>query len=81
MLKYILRVYLLDFLTFEIFLHVCYPNAIPKLKENFHILENFSAYEFHIMCVMNLIFLWYKFLTIWRIARGWALLDGNFISL
>ncbi|CAD8107907.1 unnamed protein product [Paramecium sonneborni] len=75
-LKYILRVYLLDFLTFEVFLHVCYPNAIPKLAQNFHILQNFSAYEFHIMCVMNLIFLWYKFLTIWRIARGWALLDG-----
>lgn len=30
------------------------------------------------MCVMNLIFLWYKFLCIWRIARGWALLDGNY---
>ncbi|CAD8107450.1 unnamed protein product [Paramecium sonneborni] len=75
-LKYILRVYFLDFLTFEIFLHVCYPNAIPKMNENLHILQTFSAYEFHIMCVMNLIFLWYKFLTIWRIARGWALLDG-----
>ncbi|CAK83650.1 unnamed protein product (macronuclear) [Paramecium tetraurelia] len=75
-LKYILRVYFLDYLTFELFLHVCYPNAIPKIAGNFKILKTFSVFELHVMGFTNLIFLWYKFLTIWRIARGWALLDG-----
>ncbi|CAD8082638.1 unnamed protein product [Paramecium sonneborni] len=75
-LKYILRVYLIDLLTFEIFLHICYPNALPKIADNQKILKTFSVFEFHIMGFTNLIFLWYKFLTIWRIARGWALLDG-----
>ncbi|CAD8176270.1 unnamed protein product [Paramecium pentaurelia] len=73
---YVLRVYLLNLLTFEIFLHICYPNAISNIKENNHIWQNLSFYDFHVMSFVNLIFIWYKFMIIWRISRAWALIDG-----
>lgn len=28
------------------------------------------------MCFLNLVFLWLKFLCIWRVPRTWALFDG-----
>ncbi|CAK83649.1 unnamed protein product (macronuclear) [Paramecium tetraurelia] len=73
---YVLRVYVLNLLTFEIFLHICYPNAISNIKENAHIWQSLSFYDFHVMSFVNLIFIWYKFMIIWRISRAWALIDG-----
>ena len=70
----------MNLLTFEIFLHLCYSHAIPNLRENIHIWKNFSFLDFHVMSFANLIFLWYKFMVIWRISTAWALLDGNSIN-
>ena len=75
-LKYVLRVYLVDFVTFQVFIHICYPNAINKVAENIHIWREFSPLDLHIMSCFNMVFLWYKFMTIWRMTRAWALLDG-----
>lgn len=72
---------MIDLLTFELLIHLCYPNAIPKVAENISILRNFTLFEMHVMGCTNLVFIWYKFLIIWRIARSWALLDGTNIFL
>lgn len=74
-LKYFIRT-LFDFLCFQVFL-VLYPvNSIATNPANEHIWRSFNLYQILLLGFSELIFLWFKFLTIWRISRCFAFLDG-----
>ncbi|CAD8128949.1 unnamed protein product [Paramecium sonneborni] len=72
---YVLHVYVLNSLTFVIFIHICYPNAISNIEENNNIWQTLPFLDFHVMSFVNSIFIWYKFMIIWCISRAWALID------
>ena len=73
--KYVLRTFC-NYIYFEIFLHLFYVCATSTHPDNTHIWENFSLRHIGMMSFIELVFLWFKFLLIWRIPRSWALLDG-----
>lgn len=72
---YVLRVVFI-FVTFEIFTHLYYCYAVFVVNENFHLIYEFSLRQLAVHSLFALVYIWYKFLTIWRIMRAWALLDG-----
>jgi len=74
-LKYVLRT-ALNFIGFELFLHLFYVCAISTHSGNIHIWQKFSLHHLGVLSFLELTFLWFKFLMIWRIARAWAFLDG-----
>lgn len=73
--KYVLRTFF-DYICFEIFLHCFYVCALSTNAANTHIWQKFALKHLGLMSFLELIFLWFKFLLIWRIPRAWALLDG-----
>lgn len=73
--KYVLRTFF-NYICFQIFLHIFYVCAISTNPANTHLWQKFSLKELGIMSFLELLFLWFKFLLIWRIPRSWALLDG-----
>jgi hypothetical protein len=60
----------------ELFNHITFASALGKVSGNLPRWIHFSPVHCYFMGVSNLIFIWLKFLTIWRIARSIALLDG-----
>lgn len=58
------------------FTHLYYCYATFTVGENFHLIYTFSLYQLAVSSLFVLTFIWYKFLTIWRIGRAWALVDG-----
>jgi hypothetical protein len=46
---------------------------MPENKEKW---LYFTASECLLMGMLNLIFIWLKFLTLWRLSRAAALIDG-----
>lgn len=73
--KYVLRTFM-NFIFFQIFLHLFYVCAVSTNPANKHLWWNFSLRHLGLMSFLELIFLWFKFLLIWRIPRSWAMLDG-----
>lgn len=73
--KYVLRTFL-NYAAFQIFLHLYYVCALSTNPANTHLWQKFSLKDLGIMSFLELLFLWWKFLLIWRIPRSWALLDG-----
>ncbi len=58
-------------------MHVFYANAIATAKENLHIWrDHFETRHLFVLGVLELFFLWFKFMIFWRFARLWALMDG-----
>lgn len=61
----------------EIYTHSNFASALSKINANRNYWINFTGSECLFMGFLNLIFIWLKFLTIWRLARAAALIDGN----
>ena len=72
---YILRTCFI-LITFEIFTHLSHSYAILTNPLNSYIVEKADLMLLGSMSLFALIFVWYKFLSIWRVFRSWALLDG-----
>jgi D-alanyl-lipoteichoic acid acyltransferase DltB (MBOAT superfamily) len=53
--------------SFELFQHYC-----PVISLN----SEQSFVQAEVMALFHLVFIWYKFLIIWRVARVWAALCG-----
>jgi len=76
LIKYALRLVGV-FVCFEVFLHTMYAQCISTNPKNAHIWkEKFETRHLLLIGMLELFFLWFKFLVIWRFARLWALLDG-----
>ncbi|KRX04362.1 hypothetical protein PPERSA_05623 [Pseudocohnilembus persalinus] len=72
---YVLRTALI-FLSFEIFIHISKSFAFLTNEKNKYLTSQISVPTLCIMSLAALMFIWYKFLSIWRFFRCWALLDG-----
>jgi D-alanyl-lipoteichoic acid acyltransferase DltB (MBOAT superfamily) len=68
--------WLLSFILLEILLHVSYANAISAYKPSM-VLQQVDSFALGIsLSVAVLVFMWLKFLLIWRFFRFWSLLNG-----
>ena len=66
----------LIFLLMEIFLHTMYPNAITASQSE-SILSQIQPFSLAFgISLFTLLFMWMKFLLIWRISRFWSLSCG-----
>ena len=71
--------FLIIYFSFEFFNHYIFVNALFTNKYNKSIVygtKNFTPYEIFIFIVMNVTFIYFKFLIIWRFARIWSWFDG-----
>jgi len=73
--KYGIR-WVVDFILFEIWSHLFYVNAIATNSDNENVWKHLSVGWIIWLGLSALIFIWFKFLLIWRFARLWGLLDG-----
>ena len=68
------------FITFEIFNHFIFINAIMTNKSNSWVFEEFrknnSYINFFYLSFNNLVFIFLKFSLIWKVARFWGWADG-----
>lgn len=67
-----------NILVLEIYTHSNFASALSKINANRKFWINFSGSECLFMGFLNLIFIWLKFLTIWRLARAASLIDGRY---
>jgi protein-cysteine N-palmitoyltransferase HHAT len=63
-------------IVIEMFCHLVYIETISSNPLNEYIWKTFTIKEIAMSSFFKLVFLWLKFVVIWRIARNWALLDG-----
>ncbi|KAL4468853.1 hypothetical protein ABPG72_008780 [Tetrahymena utriculariae] len=73
--KYSLRA-LFSYFCFEMWLHFDYSFAITTKSQNAWLWERFSPAFFFICSFSSLVFIWFKFNTIWKVARAWAMWDN-----
>ena len=70
----------LIFITFEVFNHYVYINAIMTNKYNTWAFEEYkkdmSYIKYFYLCLNNLVFVFIKFSLIWKVARLWGWTDG-----
>lgn len=74
-IKYLLKI-VLYYVSFEIYSHSVCSFSLIANKENKELLKDLSLPILGGLGLTALIFVWFKFLIIWRFARCWALFDG-----
>jgi protein-cysteine N-palmitoyltransferase HHAT len=74
--KYALRVFVGNMGVFFIFLTIYYGHTIATNPLNKPVWQQFSLLQVWTLGLLELFFLWFKFLVFWRVARLFALLDG-----
>lgn len=74
-LTYLFRL-LFAYLLLELSVHFLYLPAIANNPRNKRLWAGFSAYELAISSYLILMWIWLKFLVIWRFFRLWAICDG-----
>ena len=76
-LIYILKV-LFCFVILEIFNHFVYVDVFLTNGANKHVLEEhpLNYFDFFILCLNVLVFVWLKFCLIWKFERLWGWFDG-----
>ena len=74
-LMYLFRL-LFAYLLLELYVHFLYLPAIANNPRNKRLWGSFSSYELAISSYLILMWIWLKFLVIWRFFRLWAICDG-----
>jgi D-alanyl-lipoteichoic acid acyltransferase DltB (MBOAT superfamily) len=73
--SYLIRLVII-LITLEVYNHLIYPHAFLTNSRNEWMFHDFENHVLTMMLYQNLVFIWLKFIFIWRSARFFALLDN-----
>ena len=74
-MKYGIR-FAVNFIALNFYLCFCYVNVLSTKEDMEHVWRHWEVPSLLLLGLLMLVFIWWKFLNIWRFYRLWALLDG-----